>query len=53
MGVLKARLEHLFLRINSQTPGDHVLKNLSGMVQVTTQIMNSTRPMPQHQMSPY
>ncbi|KAK7746685.1 hypothetical protein SLS53_001871 [Cytospora paraplurivora] len=43
MSLLKGRLEHVFLRLNSTVPNDPALKNISMMTSLTQRITDSMR----------
>lgn len=41
MSLIKSRLEHVFIRLNSTAPNDPILRNLSLMIDYTRKIAES------------
>lgn len=41
MSLIKSRLEHVFIRLNSAAPTDPILRNLSLMIEYTRKIADS------------
>lgn len=41
MSLIKSRLEHVFIRLNSSVPNDPALRNLSVMIDYTRKIADS------------
>jgi hypothetical protein len=53
MGVVKQRLEQLFLAINNVAPRDPVLKNITNMAGLASRIIDVVRPGVVEVHSPY
>ncbi|KAJ9143336.1 Muc1 extracellular alpha--glucan glucosidase [Pleurostoma richardsiae] len=53
MGIIKSRLESLFMRITNAAPGDPILKNLASMIQLTNRINSDVQMLGGSHPSPY